>query len=122
MLRSGRRKQPNQAASLQQCELAHDMKWSVGVSWHLGRKGIDCNPRGIDCAIGCATACATDCGNAVDMRADATARVSRGRRALFRYSEVGGRYVTYALGSSFEHAYGTAGSAARRALHLTEHT
>ena len=67
MLRSGRRKQPNQAASLQQCELAHDMKWSVGVSWHLGRKGIDCNPRGIDCAIGCATACATDCGNAVDM-------------------------------------------------------
>ena len=120
MLRSGRRKQPNQAASLQQCELAHDMKWSVGVSWHLGRKGIDCNPRG----IGCATACATDCGNAVDMRGcDGTMfLVGGGRSSVTPRGEI--RTVTYALhvGSSFEHAYGTAGSAARRALHLTEHT
>ena len=73
MSRLGRRKQPNQAASLQQCELAHDMKWSVGVSWHLGRKGIVCNPRGIECAIECAIGCGIDCGRADDMTpADAT--------------------------------------------------
>ena len=96
MLRSGRRKQPNQAASLQQCELAHDMKWSVGVSWHLGRKGIDCNPRGIDCAIGCATACATDCGNAVDMRGcDGTS--FSGAAGALPLLRGGGGYVTYAL-------------------------
>ena len=85
MLRSGRRKQPNQAASLQQCELAHDMKWSVGVSWHLGRKGIDCNPRGIDCAIGCATACATDV-NILDRSSERTARDLATLSTTFSYA------------------------------------